>query len=332
MKREMKFYTRALNLLLFTTALVFASTAVLIAQTEPEIIEYIEQDNNSLLLPDSVELDSIYRQDGKIVDIVEESEVALEEVEQFDCALVNNTYMPGESLDYKIAYNWGALWLNAGEVNFSVTEAVMQDKQTYHLRGTGRSISSFDWFFKVRDVYESWIDQSTLLPVRYKRDVSEGGYTINNQYTFDHENLAADIDYMETQGNLKRANEVIPIQSCTQDILSAIYYTRNLDFENAQVNDTLNFNILLDGELYDIWVRYTGKEEVKTRRAKYNCIGFSPLLIEGTIFESGDEMKVFVTDDANKIPVLIESKIAVGSIKAYLDSASGLRHPQTARI
>lgn len=324
MKREMKFYTRALNLLLFTTVFLAASAASLVAQIE---IEIIEENSNYLLLPDSIELDSIYMENGKVVDQAVEVEA-----EQFDCALENLTYQPGESLDYKIAYNWGALWLNAGEVNFSVKEALIQEKQTYHLIGTGRSISSFDWFFKVRDVYESWIDQSTLLPVRYKRDVSEGGYTINNQYTFDHANLAADIDYMETQGNLKRANEVIPIESCTQDILSAIYYTRNLDFENAQVNDTLNFNILLDGELYDIWVRYTGRKEVKTRRAKYNCIGFSPLLVEGTIFESGDEMNVFVTDDANKIPVLIESKIAVGSIKAYLDSTDGLRHPETARI
>ena len=65
---------------------------------------------------------------------------------------------------------------------------------------------------------------------------------------------------------------------------------------------------------------------------EFRCIKFAPLLIEGTIFSAGSGMTVYVTDDKNRVPLLIETPILVGSIRARVNNMEGLRFPLTSKI
>jgi hypothetical protein len=123
---------------------------------------------------------------------------------------------------------------------------------------------------------------------------------------------------------------VYKVPECVQDVLSAIYYARNINYARYKRGDKIPFNMFLDGEVHNLYVRYLGTEEIKTRYGTFRAIKFSPLLIKGTIFEGGEKMIVWVTNDANRIPVRIESPIVVGSIKVDMMSYRGLRHPMTA--
>ena len=78
-------------------------------------------------------------------------------------------------------------------------------------------------------------------------------------------------------------------------------------------------------------IRYLGKEVIKTKYGKFNAIKFKPLLLKGTIFEGGEHMTVWVTDDDKKIPVLVESPILIGFIRAELHKYEGLRNPMTSK-
>ena len=91
--------------------------------------------------------------------------------------------------------------------------------------------------------------------------------------------------------------------------------------------------MVVDGEIHDIYIRYLGKETIKNRDGRtFKCLKFSPLLVEGTIFESGEDMTVWVTDDANRIPIIVEAKILIGSVKAVFVDAINTRHPITAEV
>ncbi|MFO7924576.1 MAG: DUF3108 domain-containing protein, partial [Bacteroidales bacterium] len=104
------------------------------------------------------------------------------------------------------------------------------------------------------------------------------------------------------------------------------------DLEDVPLN-TIPFSVLIANELHELNSRYLGTDTVTTREGEiYDCIKFSVELVEGFIFKPGDEMFVWVTNDANRVPVLVEAQIRVGSVKAMLKSASGLRNPVTARI
>ena len=237
------------------------------------------------------------------------------------CGIINNSFAAREVLKYDVGYKMGWIWISAGVVDFKIEEGNMFNKACYHITGFGKTHKSYDWFFKVRDKYETYIDKQTMLPLKFIRDVNEGGYKIYNDVTFDREN-----------NKVTSVKGTFDVPECTHDVLSAIYYSRCINFNSYTKNDTIPLTLFLDNKVYKSYIRYLGKETVKTDFGKVRCVKFKPLLIEGTIFEGGESMVVWATDDENRIPVLIESPILVGSIKAELKSYSNLRNNFTALV
>ncbi|MBD0276875.1 MAG: DUF3108 domain-containing protein, partial [Flavisolibacter sp.] len=94
-----------------------------------------------------------------------------------------------------------------------------------------------------------------------------------------------------------------------------------------QPNEKIPFSIFLENEVHNVYVRYLGRERVKTKYGTFTAIKFKPLLIKGTIFEGGEKMTVWVTDDANRIPVRVDSPILVGTVRAELVQFKQLRYP-----
>lgn len=237
------------------------------------------------------------------------------------CGISNKAFSANEKIKYTVYYSVAGLYAAAGEAEFSSRLERMNNRIVYHVIGDGKTFSFYDNFFKVRDKYESFIDTATMQPLRFVRNVYEGGYKKFENVTFNKVTNTA----VTNEG-------VYRVPTCVQDVLSAIYYSRNIDFGKYKVNDKIPFTLFLDKEIFNMYVRYLGRETIKTRYGKFNAIKFKPLLIKGTIFEGGEKMTVWVTDDGNRIPVRIESPISVGSIKVDMMGYSNLRHPVTSLI
>ncbi len=237
------------------------------------------------------------------------------------CGLRNTAFQEGEIVNYNVYYSIIGLYINAGNASFEVNQEKLNNKPVYHVTGKGSSNSNYDWIFKVRDRYESFIDTNTLQPLKFIRDVDEGGYKINEDVTFNKDvNTAVS------------AKGVVKIPACIQDVISSIYYARNIDFSKYNPDEKTPFTMFLDNEVYNLYIKYIGKEEIKTRYGKFKAIKFSPLLVKGTIFSGGEKMMVWVTDDANRIPIRIESPISVGSVKVDMMGYRGLRYPLSSLI
>lgn len=249
-----------------------------------------------------------------------------------DCEVNERAYEIGERLDYKLYFNWTAIWLKAGIVSFNIEEAEVNGNPTFHVVADARTPRSFDWFYKVRDRYETYIDYYTMNPLRFVRDINEGGYEKQLQYTFDPSIGSVNVDYYIRRGEMKAENELLSVPSCTQDLLSSFYYARNIDYNNYEVGDTINVDLFMDKSLYSVYFRYLGKDVLETDDGTFRCIKFSPNLIEGDVFEEDDQIEVWVTDDENKIPLYIESQLNFGKIRGYLTNYKGLKYDQTALI
>ncbi len=237
------------------------------------------------------------------------------------CGIRNLAFQQGEVINYNIYYNVIGLYVNAGEASFTNTLEKLANKPAYHVVGTGRSNSRYDWIFKVRDKYETYIDTANLQPMKFIRNVDEGGYKKIENITFNQQANTA----ITQQG-------VYKVPNCIQDVLSSIYYARNIDFNKYKEGDKIPFSMFMDNEVHNLYLRYMGKETVKTKYGKFNTIKFKPLLIKGTVFEGGEKMTVWVSDDANHVPVRIESPIVVGTVKIDMMGFSNLRHPLTGLI
>jgi hypothetical protein len=234
------------------------------------------------------------------------------------CGIRNTAWQSGEYINYHVYYTLAGIYVYGGEANFNVYPEKYNGKPVYHIVGDGKTNSFFDGFFKVRDKYESYIDTATLKPYKFVRNMLEGDFKKFETVIFNQ-----DANTATSQTGTYKVTE------CVQDVLSAIYYARNIDFNKYKPGAQIPFTMFIDDKSYNLYVRYLGKEKIKTRYGRFNAIKFKPLLIEGTIFTGGEKMTVWVTDDANKIPVRIESPISVGSVKIDMMGYKNLRHPIT---
>lgn len=209
----------------------------------------------------------------------------------------------------------------AGEATFTSSLERLNGKPVYHIVGEGKTYNFYDNFFKVRDRYETYIDTASLQPYKFIRNVEEGGYK-------KYENVS----FNRTANTAVTTKGVFKVPECVQDVVSSIYYARNIDFSKYKPGDKIPFSLFLDDEVYNIYIRYMGKETIKTKYGKFRAIKFKPYLIKGSVFEGGEKMTVWVSDDGNKIPVRIESPISVGSIKVDMASYRNLRYPLSSLI
>jgi hypothetical protein len=231
------------------------------------------------------------------------------------CDMRNSAFNAGEIITYKVFYTAAGVYIGAGEATFRSTIETLNNKPVYHVTGEGKTYSFYDNFFKVRDKYESYFDTATLQPYRFIRNVNEGTYK-----KFEN------VNFNKATNTAITNSGVYKVPECVQDVLSAIYFARNIDFDQYKKDDKIMFNMFLDNEVYEMYIRYLGKETVKTRYGKFRAIKFKPLLIKGTIFEGGEKMTVWVSDDGNRIPIRIESPISVGSVKVDMIYNRNLRH------
>lgn len=244
------------------------------------------------------------------------------------CAIENQTFLPGEKLTYKLYYNWGVIWLPAGEADFEVK----QEGSQYHLSATGKTYSSYEWFFKVRDYYDTYVDTNTLLPTVSIRDVHEGGYKLYDRVEFDQENGIATSHRGDYEHDARPT--AYGVSSCMHDILSILYFTRNVNFNEMNMGSTFPISIFMDKEEWPISVKFNGAVDNKKIKGlgKFNTLKFSPGVIAGTVFKEDTQMDVYVSNDNNRIPLLIESPVSVGSVKAVLKNYSGLKYDLSAKL
>jgi hypothetical protein len=166
----------------------------------------------------------------------------------------------------------------------------------------------------------SFVDTATLQPLKFIRNVYEGGYKKYENVTF---NQAA---------NTAVTNEgVFKVPNCVQDVVSAIYYSRNIDFNSYKEGDKIPFSMFLDNQTFELYIRYLGKETVKTKYGKFKAIKFKPLLIKGTIFEGGEKMTVWVCDDLNPHSIKLRALFLL-NIKVDMMGYRNQKFPLTSLI
>jgi hypothetical protein len=233
-------------------------------------------------------------------------------------SVTNTAFKQGEKLRYRVTYGF----VDAGEavVEVKATSKKGGGRSLYHAVGTGRTLGGFNTFYKVHDVYESYIDKKSIMPWFFDRDVNEGGYEIKQNYVF--------------KQNLKKVSDGkkdYSIKMGTQDMISSFYRARTLNFNKLTKGKTFSFKCFMDGENYNLKIKYVGDEIIKIRKGKFKCHKFVPVVQTGRYFKSEEDVQFWVTADKNRIPVLVKAKIPVGTVKLHLVEWSGLRNSLTSK-
>ncbi|MBD3163498.1 MAG: DUF3108 domain-containing protein [Candidatus Eisenbacteria bacterium] len=208
----------------------------------------------------------------------------------------------GEKLIFSVRYGF----IRAGEASLEITGIEeVGGHPCYHVVSLAKSNSFFDRIFKVRDRVESWMDVDFLFSRRFHKRLREGGYRKDQRIEMDHRNLLA------TYQN----GRVFEISPGAHDVLSAFYYVRTLDLEPGQQFD---LDAHADRKNYPLRVIVHRRESVDTPAGEFDCLVVEPVLRTPGLFKHQGDLTIWLTDDERRMPVLMKSKIAVGSISVTL--------------
>jgi hypothetical protein len=242
-----------------------------------------------------------------------------------DAQTVN--FSDNEKLSYVGAYSLGFIYTEVADVTIQLERLASANQ--YRVCGNGKTRKFYDRVFRVRDYYETRFEITPFRSLYFHRNIDEGGYTMQNIYNFD---WASKKIGGEMQ---KRKNEPEPFSLAMQsgknysDVLTCFYNFRNQDFTNITKGKTFSFYFILDNEFYSIQCVYLGKEVRKEKKlgAKVNCLKFSFEVVAGEVFTGKEKITVWLSDDANHVPVEFEFPIRIGRMRAYLQSYENLKYP-----
>lgn len=236
----------------------------------------------------------------------------------------NTAYGVGEKLTFQLYYSsWMTGHVTAGEMVAEINKKkyVVRGDTTYYVKVVGKTKGSFNWFFKITDVYQTFIDVNHLVPRYFTKRIKEGDFEDSRDVNFYHEKQKA-----IWVNNKNKDTDTVKIKKQVQDLISAIYYARTFSVDTMKINDPIYIDFFLDEEVFQTKLIYLGKETIKTSIGKVRCLKFKPSVLTGAVFKDEDKLVVYISDDKNHLPILAESEVMVGKVKIELISYSGLRN------
>ncbi len=208
-----------------------------------------------------------------------------------------NAFKPGENLNFQIKYGF----IVGGTTTFSLTEETYKNKPAYYVVAIGQTTGLANTLYGVKDTYESWFDPETMLPFQQKRDIKEGHYKRYNEVTYNRKNNTVN----------SSLSGVHPVPAKILDVVSTFYYLRRVDFSKLREGDVVLVNMYFGEEITPFRMKYAGKETIKTKFGEFNCLKICPVVEVGRMFKSQDDMTIWLTDDENCLPMLVEMDIRI---------------------
>jgi len=224
----------------------------------------------------------------------------------------------GEKLLFDV--NYGFVTAGYAEMAIPQMDSVL-DNPTYKITFTVRSTPTFDFFFEVRDRYETYLDVDGIFPWRFEQHIKEGKFTKDYSAIFDQKNHNAKTNDGEYQ-----------IPPYVHDIMSAFYYVRTFDFKEFHSGQKISLQNFFQGKTNPLAIKYIGRQTIKVSAGTFNCVIVEPMVLEGGLFKSEGKILIWISDDERKIPVKVSTKVLIGSINAELKEYSGLQGELKARI
>ncbi len=250
---------------------------------------------------------------------------------QLDRVVPNHAFRVGEKLSFVVRYGI----IKAGSATMAVEETVpIHDREAYRIVSTARSSRTFDWVFKVRDRVESLVDTQGIFSWRYLKTLRDGSYKFDLKVDYDQYFGKARVQmiryYNEDPLRVKEKKEFeIPIPPYVLDILAAFYYVRTQDLEVGMPVYMINHD---NKKVYKLKVLVQKRETIKVKAGKFRCLVVEPRLRGEAIFKQKGRLWVWLTDDQYKIPVMMKSKVFIGSITTELTKIEGVKLPLPSQV
>lgn len=226
----------------------------------------------------------------------------------------NTAYLPGETLKYMLYYGF----IDGGKAEINLRHIPTNDgKKIYHAKAEAKTIGFARMFIAIDDVYESYFNEDNCKPIKAIRNIKENDYKYYDEVHYDHVNNRI----------TSKKNGIVNVPSNIYDVISSLYYLRRTKFKNLKLNDTITVMTYFADEIFPYRIIFKGRETVTTSIGKIKALKFQPIVETGRVFKEQDDMRFWISDDANFLPLRVEFDMFVGSIKCDLIEYKNIKNP-----
>jgi len=220
------------------------------------------------------------------------------------------------------------LLTDLAQVTMETSEVKTSTSTLLHLKCKARTYTKWNNFFKINDLYESYVHPNSLKPYLYKRDINEGGYYKFMQYNYNYKTSSVKSLKRKRRkdGTYWDENKDLSISANTKDLVATLYHIRNLDIHKAAIGSKDTFTVLMDNEEFKISINLLAKETISTSIGRKECYKLAIAINNKSILEGSNDNLLWLTADANKIPVYAKFKVPVGNGELRIQSATGLKN------
>ncbi|MFT7297456.1 MAG: hypothetical protein ACI81S_000316 [Sphingobacteriales bacterium] len=220
---------------------------------------------------------------------------------------------------FKFSIEFGVFQAALATVSVKPTEKTFDGKSAYWISGRGETTGAFDFFIKIRNNYDSYVDAETLLPHLYVENVREGSYKRQGYLKFNR-----------SDNTVTNKDSVFEVKPGVHDIISAFFHSRTVQLDTANNKDSIYVvNCFLGKEQFTVGFKFLGTKNIKTKWGLVNCMMFRPIIKSGVTFTENEDAILYVTNDYNRMPILAKVDLIVGSLELNLIDFGGLKHPMT---
>lgn len=236
----------------------------------------------------------------------------------------NTSFGQGEELEFRA--NFGIFTVGHGTSRVENKVYTIKDRPCYKIDAFGSTSGLVAWVSKVDDNWGAYVDTAALVTHVSYRKIKEGHFRKDEVVNFDHENKKAEVKVMNKETGAWDNVKYYNVQPHVRDILAGFMYLRNIDFGKYGKGDTLRVAGFFEDTSYILRLIYDGKELINSHVGKIRCHRIIPIVPDNKIFDGENSVTVWLSADANRIPVKIQAKMFIGSTGLELISFRGLRN------
>ncbi len=236
----------------------------------------------------------------------------------------NDSFATGERLTFRV--HWGPL--NAAEAVMQVSDKyyTINGRPCYKIDIIGTTTGLVDVAYRVRDTWGAYVDTASILPQQAYRYIEENKYRKNEVINFNHMKDVATVLRLDKQTKALKEKEEFKVPDNILDIVGGYYYLRTIDYKKYKKGDEIDVRGFFDDEVYNLKVKFLGKEELKTRLGNFNTLVIAPVIPDNEFFAGKEPVRVWISDDKNKVPLKIRAELGIGALEIDIKEMENLRN------
>jgi hypothetical protein len=243
------------------------------------------------------------------------------------CSMQNDAFKAGERITYDLYYKYGLFNAKSGTGFIETSQTSYKGQNAYKIYMQANTSGIINSIYTVNDTLTGYVDMN-MIPLLFTKEASEGDEYTKEQQVYSYENDSVKIRAIRNRNGKAAFDEVVATDKCTYDYISILSYARNLDYSNMKTGQNIPVNFVSGRKIVNMYIRYLGTTNVKANDGKsYDVIQLSMMILDNSFTNQKEAMRVTLTNDKNRLPIVINTSLKVGSIKVILKNYSNIKYP-----